>query len=148
MTAYGKFTPYLIRSLTADFSNNTLPAAVAEEFGATRCLRQTGIVVPANYASAVYWDLSSWTTITEIQVTNTGVTYLEVDTRGYYSDGSIIVTSGQATFNFVPPGRTAVIPLAKVTNDVEGDGSVPGTIAIWCPHATDDGEATIIILGT
>lgn len=144
MTMYGSFTPYLVRSSSPDLSSNTLPPAEAETFDAAQVLRQTNVVVPANYASAIQWDLSYWTSITAIKVTNTGTTTIEVDWESVWSDGTSSGTTKVTVY--CPPGRTIIAPNAEPVDDINGAGT--GTINIWGVHLTEEGLCDVVILGT
>jgi hypothetical protein len=94
----------------------------------------------ANYGQGLSYDLTSWTSIKMIQVTNTGATVLEVDWNTPTGAGA-----GSDTFAYVSAGRTLIVPVAYPDTAIFG---AAGSVIIWCVDPALPGSANVTILGT
>lgn len=142
MTYYAKFTPYLVASTTQDYSSNLLADPISEIFTVARIIERTNVSLTANYGNAASFDLTSWTKITEIRVTNTGTAFIEVD---WHTPVTVTGPGDTDTYNYIPPGRTMIIPGARPVSTVFGHA---GSVNVWGIDATLPSTADITILGT
>jgi hypothetical protein len=126
---YGRHISGLWLSTTADYAENELADPVTETFTATKFIEDLGRTMTANYGQGLEYNLSTWTSIDLIQVTNTGTTLLEVD---WNATG--------ITYTYVPAGRTVIIPLAYPSASV--------FVLVWCIDPVLPGSANVTILGT
>lgn len=140
MALYASFTPYLLVSDLPDRSTNSLAAPSTETFTVTKVIEDFGRTMTANYGQVISYDLTSWTSISEIRVTNTGATVLEVDWNSSTDAGP-----GTDTFAYVPAGRTLVIPSAYPDTAIY---AFAGSVLVWCADLALPGSADIVILGT
>lgn len=142
MTQYARVIPYALLSTTPDRADNVLDLPSNEDFTSAQRIEQTGIVLGASFVNGAHFDCSTWTSIDLVRVKNTGTTFIEVDWHMPVATGG---PGDVDTSNYLPPGRTMIIPGARPITTVFGQ---PGSVIVWGINATTGGSADILILGT
>ncbi len=142
MSYYGRHISGLWLSTTADYAENELSPAPTETFTATKFIEDLGRTVQAAYTgSPISYDLLSWTSITLIQIVNTGTGTLEVD---WNTIATPYDAGGSGTYTYIAPGVTAIIPSALPVATVLGNA---GSVVIWGADNLP-GTFNVTILGT